>query len=479
MGLRRNKKSPAEGEFLFEIDEEPLEEAVTGLGGVPLLVRAARSLDVGGRVRQQVRIKERERGYDEATYVESFLVLQAVGGECLDDFAVLREDPGLAQMLGYAVPSPEAARKFLYAFHEDEKIAQAQQQLKLGAVSYIPEESAALAGLGRVNQEVVAEIGRRCADQKIATIDLDATVIESWKREAHPTYQGGCGYQPMLALWAEMDLVVADQFRDGNVPALQDPLSVAQRAFQALPETVQERYFRGDAACYEERLVSWLRDEQRPGGPAGFIGFAVSVGMQPVLRQALEAVPEKAWQRYREDPTAVLECAEVEDYSPQESAANRRREPLRWIGIRVRHKQGDLFADTAHKYFAVTSNLWDWEPKRLLQWHRQKAGTVEALHDILKNELAAGVMPCARFGANAAWLRLNVLTYNVLSALKRLALPAELLTARPKRLRFLVFHTPGRLLRHARQLRLRLVRAWRRFGDWLGALRKLPLPATG
>jgi len=478
MGLRRKRKSPAEGEFLFEIDTEPLEEAVTALGGVPLLVRAARSLDVGGRVNRLVRIKERERGYDEATYVESLLVLHAVGGDCLDDLAVLREDSGLAQMLGYTVPSPEAARPFLYAFHEEEKIAQAHQQLKLGKVSYIPEENAPLAGLGRVNQEVVAEIGRRCPDQKIATIDMDATIIESWKRQAHPTYQGGCGYQPMLALWAEMDLVAADQFRDGNVPAAQDPLPVAQRAFQALPETVQERYFRGDAACYEERLVSWLRDEQRADGPSGFIGFAVSVAMQPVLRKAAEAVPEKMWQPYREDATALLECAEVEDYAPQESAANHQREPLRWVGIRVRRKQGDLFA-AAHQYFAVVSNLWDWEPKRLLEWHRQKAGTVEALHDVLKNELAAGVMPCARFGANAAWLRLNVLTYNLLTALKRLALPAELLTARPKRLRFLIFHTPGRLSRHARQLRLRLVRAWRRFGDWLGALRKLPLPATG
>jgi hypothetical protein len=59
--------------------------------------------------------------------------------------------------------------------------------------------------------------------------------------------------------------------------------------------------------------------------------------------------------------------------------------------------------------------------------------------DVLKNELSAGVLPCGRFGANAAWLRLAVLTYNTLTALKRLALPAELLQARPKRLRFLFF----------------------------------------
>jgi hypothetical protein len=147
----KSRCSPAEGEFLFEIDPEPLEECVTALGGVPLLLRAARSLNVPGLVGRHVQVKERERGFDEATYVESFLLLNAVGGDCLEDFDQLREDAGLAEMLGHSVPSAEAARKFLYQFHDGEKIQQAQQELAPGRVSYIPEESVPLAGLGRAN----------------------------------------------------------------------------------------------------------------------------------------------------------------------------------------------------------------------------------------------------------------------------------------------------------------------------------------
>lgn len=86
-------------------------------------------------------------------------------------------------------------------------------------------------------------------------------------------------------------------------------------------------------------------------------------------------------------------------------------------------------------------------------------------------------MPCGRFGANAAWLRLEVLTHNVLTALKRLALPPELLRARPKRLRFLIFNTPRKLVHPARRTLLRLGRSWQRFSNWHGALRLLPLPA--
>ena len=474
---QQKKSSPAEGEFLFEIDEQPLEETITAWGGVPLLARAIRSLGVPASVRRHLQIKQRERGFDEATYVESFLVLNGVGGDCLEDFDLLREDAGLAEMLGHSIPSAEAARKFLNQFHDAEKIAQAQRALPLDRVAYIPGESAALEGLAAVNRDVVGELGRRCPSEKIATVDLDATIIESWKREAKPTYEGVTGYQPVLALWAEMNVVLGDEFRDGNVPAQQALLPVAKRAFQALPETVSEFYFRGDSACEEDGLLTWLRNEQREDGPRGKIGFAVSARMCPALQADILRIPEARWQPYSEDSTATRECAEI-DYVPEESAENRYREPLRYVAIRIRKKQGELFADgSAVKHFAVVSNLWEWPAKKLLQWHREKAGSIEAAHDVIKNELAAGTMPSKYFGSNAAWLRLAVLTFNVLTALKRLALPPELLAARPKRLRFLIFTTPGKLVHHARRTWLRLTRTWNRFGNWRGAFALLPLAA--
>jgi len=35
-------------------------------------------------------------------------------------------------------------------------------------------------------------------------------------------------------------------------------------------------------------------------------------------------------------------------------------------------------------------------------------GTIEHVHRVLKDELGAGVLPSARFGANAAWFRITV-----------------------------------------------------------------------
>jgi len=71
-----------------------------------------------------------------------------------------------------------------------------------------------------------------------------------------------------LVVWAETGLVLADQFRDGNVAAMMEVLPVGQCAFAALPSTVKQRYFRGDSACHEARLVNWLLDQKRLALPA-------------------------------------------------------------------------------------------------------------------------------------------------------------------------------------------------------------------
>jgi Transposase DDE domain group 1 len=474
--IKARRPSPTESPLVFEIDPQPLTETLTAWGGVPLAVQAFRSLGLPASIARHLHIRQRERGYDEATMVESFVVLNALGGECLEDFTQLRQDAGLGEMLGHAIPSPEAARQFLYQFHAEEKIEEAKQRREPEQIAFIPEENDALAGLGEVNRELVQELGRRCPEQRIATVDQDATIIESHKEQALRTYEGERGYQPMLAVWAEMDVVLADEFRDGNVPAMMAPLTVAKRAFAALPDTIETYYFRGDSACHESDLLEWLREEKRADGPQGFIGFAISARMSEALHQAILQVPEGQWEAYGVPHLKeIRECAEI-DFVPGEKSEHKDTRPLRYLAVRIRQRQDELFADGSKvKHFAVVSNVWDWEPARLIEWHREKAGTVEGVHDVVKNELAGGVMPCKYFGANAAWLRLAVISHNVLTALKRLALPAELLRARPKRLRFLIFNTAGRLVHHARRVVLRLTCSLAQIASWREALQLLPL----
>ena len=83
--------------------------------------------------------------------------------------------------------------------------------------------------------------------------------------------------------------------------------------------------------------------------------------------------------------------------------------------------------------------------------HRRRAEVENTIRD-LKYGVGLNHLPSGPFGANAAWYRLSLLAYNVLTVLKRHALPERLRDARPKRLRFEVFSLPAVLTEHARQL---------------------------
>ena len=93
----------------------------------------------------------------------------------------------------------------------------------------------------------------------------------------------------------------------------------------------------------------------------------------------------------------------------------------------------------------------------ILDWHRVKAGTIEHVHHIIKSELGGGVYPSGKHGANAAWLRLQVITHNLLQMLKAAVLPKEYANAEPKRLRFAVFTGLGQIVHHARRVILKIL----------------------
>ncbi len=119
------------------------------------------------------------------------------------------------------------------------------------------------------------------------------------------------------------------------------------------------------------------------------------------------------------------------------------------------------------------TNRHDLDTAKLLRWHWEKAGTIEHVHDVVKNELGGRNLPSGRFGANAAWFRFALLTYNVLSAMKQLVLPPPMETARPKRLRFALFTLAARITSHAGSIVMKIGRSAEQLADLVASRLRL------
>ena len=145
------RKRPPQGALPFVYQAEPDGDAVTAWAGLPLIEEVLSQIRLD-KPASELGIRERDRGFSELEMICSAVLLQASGGECLDDLLVLKRDRALAKLLGREFPSPDAMRRFLEGVHDEALFA--ERPTKPG-VAWIAPESDALKKLSEVLRYVV------------------------------------------------------------------------------------------------------------------------------------------------------------------------------------------------------------------------------------------------------------------------------------------------------------------------------------
>ena len=428
----------------FDVATERTDPTVTAFAGLPLAVETWHALGLDAACRELVKLKERQRGLPEAGWIEMLIMLRVAGGRTPADLAVLKQDAGLLRLWNLPEEAtPRAVYQFLERFHDPTRPKAMQGK------AVIPEETAGLRALGEVNRVLLRRVQKRRPVAQ-ATLDLDASIHESTKEAALWTYEGVKGYQPVAVLWAEQGLVVFDEFRDGNVPAGMGQLETAKRAFDMLPRGISERFFRADSASYDHKLLRWLDREK--------ILFAVTADMSKQLAAEVRRIPEDEWRPLYKQLDPELRVKTEKQYAevpfvPSDSTARKGEPPFRYVAIRVPVQRELPFDEESEesgwKHFAICTNRWKMDAEPLIWWHRGRCGSVEKLHDILKNEEGCASLPSQHFGANAAWYRLGVLAYNLQRAMEKVCLPEDFQGQRPSTLRFRFLRLAGRVVCHA------------------------------
>ena len=476
----------------YKYEAEKQGAGMTALAGLPLYLDLAWVSGLVESIRRHLKLREGQQGWTDAQMVMALILLNLAGGEHVSDLEVLEQDGGFARVLSRVettglsrqqrralerrfrrqrrrtVPSASAVFRYLAGFHDRE-----QERVRVPGKAFIPKPTDGLLGLRWVNRDLIAGLqGRR--PEKTATLDMDATLVETGKEEALHCYKGFKAYQPLNTYWAEQGVVLHSEFRDGNVGAGQDQLRVLREALEMLPEGVETVRLRSDSAGYQHPLLAYC---EGGGSRFGRIEFAISCDVSPEFKKAVAEVPEEDWQdEYREIegqrektgrqwaevcfvPDAISRSKKGREYRYLAT-----REVLRQLTLPGLEEQRELPFQTLamnhieYKVFALVTNM-DWEGARLIQWKEARCGKGEEVHKIMKEDLAGGTLPSGAFGENAAWWAIMVLAFNLNALLKKLVLGRDWEPRRMKAVRLALLHRPGRVLEHARGVIVRVGRS--------------------
>jgi len=167
----------AQGILPFKL--ERTDELITPRSGLALFAEVMRSLKVREKIEGHFPCPGSNRGYDAWEYIEPLLLMMEGGGRHVEDLREIEEDRALRTLVGMRrMPSTSTVGDWL---------------LRMGA-------GGGVEAMRRVDEETAAAIGRRLAVEEY-TLDVDATVIESEKKEARWTYKKVRGFSPCWAFW--------------------------------------------------------------------------------------------------------------------------------------------------------------------------------------------------------------------------------------------------------------------------------------
>jgi hypothetical protein len=422
--------------------------------GAALLGELSDRLGLTGELGRRANLGLRAGACDRGVVLRDLVVMLADGGDCVSDLATLRDQP---ELFGAVCSVPTAWRVLTEELPADRRGI-----------------AALWSALARVRERAWA-LGAAPAGP--LRIDLDATLVEahSEKQGAAPTYKHGFGFHP-LGAWLDRGdgtgEALAMVLRPGNAGSntAADHIDVLAMALLALPKQARERpiLVRADSAGATHDFVNELVGRN--------LLFSIGFDCDHRVQAAILALPEQAWQPALDPDGRPRRGAWVAELADLDLASAGWPEGIRAICRRERphpgaaHKMG--FTDAAgHRFQVFITNQPDPDPAALEARHRPHAH----VEDRIRCAKATGLrnLPFTDFGANDAWLTLVMVAQTLVCWAQALRLEGDLKLAEPKTLRYRLWHTAGRITRHARRLIVHLDRAWPWASDLVAAFTRL------
>ena len=337
----------------------------------------------------------------------------------------------------------------------------------------------------QVREHVWDRLGITAAKDPVF-LDIDATLLQVHsenKQNAAPTYKKTYGFHPMLCFADATGEALSGILRPGSDGAntVADHVSVLDDAIAQLPEAIRAGHHVDDEASLVQRVLVARADSA--GCTEGFrqacrarnVGFYVTVRSNEQVMSAVFVaedcdvwLPALTQDGELRDGAAVAELTSLIDTSslPEGTRFIVRREPLH------PGAQRSLIPSLDYRYWGFYTDQ-PGDPRDLDVTMRAHAHVENHIQRLKDSGLTS--MPFSNFAANQAWLFAVRLAGDLVRWFQLLCLEGPWKNARPKTLRWGLFHAPGRLVHRSRQIVVRVIEGWPAADALLRAYRSMAL----
>jgi hypothetical protein len=297
--------------------------------------------------------------------------------------------------------------------------------------------------LHRVNDRVLQGFIHLPERRSRLIFDLDSTVVTVFGKQDgaevgyNPRYRGKRSYNPLLCLEANSSFLWDAELRSGNAGTWEGSPALLETSFVNVPPEIRELRFRADAGFAYDPVFEKLEAHRAE--------YAVVARLTTSLKRLLPGL------RYA-PANACWDCGEAEFRAQGWQQA--RRIVVARRAIEEDDPQPTLFAMGRYFYRVWVTNL-TLTPAGVWHFYDGRAAMEPRIHE-LREDFALQKIPTSSFEANALYLEVIRLAYNLVAIFQRLCLPEEWQSLTLSKLRHRLFWLPGELTRPQNRPTLRL-----------------------
>ncbi len=396
-------------------------KGITHFGGIYFFREFLRVLQFRNFLAHQLTYPRRNRRYSLSQMILALVYPLVLGLDRLETASFLRSNGTFQYLTGLqSFPDPQTLRRFLL---------------------HAPD--AFLQQMHRMNNRLLQKFIHLPEHRSRLIFDLDSTVVTVFGRQEHaevgynPRYRGKRSYNPLLCIEANSSYLWDTELRPGNAGTWDGSVELMATSFLNVPRDIRELRVRADAGFGFHPVLEILE--------ARATQYAVVARLTQAFKRLLPGL------RY-ESVNRQWEMTEFE-YRPHGWPHARRFVVARRF-IPDEEPQSTLFTLGRYMYRAWVTNM-DLTPSGIWHYYDGRAGMEPRICE-LREEYALRKIPTASFAANALYLEIVRLAYNLVTAFQRTCLEESWQSLTLQKLRYKLFLLPGELTRPQNRPVLRL-----------------------